>query len=325
MQEEKSFGEHSPSTMEPRIAVLLPCLNEAAAIEHVIEEFRTALPTAEIFVYDNGSTDETALIAAKSGVIIRKVAMRGKGYVVRRMFADIDADIYLMSDGDGTYDASSAYRLVEAILNGPPDMVVGARENIGAVSRRGHALGNRFFNLLLTGFFGRGFQDIFSGYRAFSRRFAKTFPSSAKGFDIEVEMSVHALELQIAVAEIRLPYRQRFHGGESKLRTFQDGAKILLKMILMLKEVRPMLFFSAISIFFFILSITLAIPIFTEFYSTGLVPRFPTAILVSAIGILGFISFVSGVILDHVARGNRQIKRMLFLSVGLSSGKQENQ
>ena len=251
MKRKSTHGGQSFGTPLPRIAVLLPCLNEAAAIENVIHDFRNALPTADIFVYDNASTDDTALIAAKSGAIIRKIIIRGKGYVVRRMFADIDADIYLMADGDGTYDASSAPLLVEAILDGPADMVVGARENIGSVSRRGHALGNKLFNSLLKGFFGRGFEDIFSGYRAFSRRFVKTFPSSAKGFEIEMEMSVHALELQIAVSEISLPYGKRPIGSESKLRTYKDGVKIFLKMILMLKDVRPLLFFSAIATFLF--------------------------------------------------------------------------
>ena len=320
MKRKSTHGGQSFGTPPPRIAVLLPCLNEAAAIENVLHDFRNALPTADIFVYDNASTDDTALIAAKSGAIIRKIIIRGKGYVVRRMFADIDADIYLMADGDGTYDASSAPLLVEAILDGPADMVVGARENIGSVSRRGHALGNKLFNSLLKGFFGRGFEDIFSGYRAFSRRFVKTFPSSAKGFEIEMEMSVHALELQIAVSEISLPYGKRPIGSESKLRTYKDGVKIFLKMILMLKDVRPLLFFSAIATFLFGLSTALAVPIFVEFFATGLVPRFPTAILASAIGILGFISFISGIILDHVARGNRQIKRMIFLSAGSPPG-----
>ncbi|MGB0631215.1 MAG: glycosyltransferase [Alphaproteobacteria bacterium] len=308
-------GSTSPGSAR-RIAVLLPCLNEAAAIAHVVEDFRKALPTAEIFVYDNASTDDTAEVAAGAGAIVRKESVRGKGYVVRRMFADIDADIYLMADGDGTYDAASAPRLIEAMLDGPFDMVVGVRKDIGAVSRSGHGFGNRLFNRLLTGFFGRGFEDIFSGYRAFSNRFAKTFPASAKGFEIETEMSVHALELQIPVCEISLPYRERIHGGESKLRTYQDGLRILLKMILMLKDVRPLFFFSSIAAAFFVLSVALAAPILIEYFETGLVPRFPTAILASAIGILGFISLTSGVILDNVARGNRQIKRMMFLSAG---------
>ena len=299
-----------------RIAVLLPCLNEAAAIGHVVEEFRNALPDADIFVYDNASTDDTAAVAAKAGAIVRNEPARGKGYVVRRMFADIDADIYLMADGDGTYDAASAPRLIDAMLAGPFDMVVGIREDIGAVSRSGHAFGNRVFNRLLTGFFGCGFEDIFSGYRVFSNRFAKTFPASATGFEIETEMSVHALELQIPVCEISLPYRDRIDGGQSKLHTYKDGLRILWKMILLLKDVRPMFFFTSIAAAFFILSVGLATPILIEFIETGLVPRFPTAILASAIGILGFISLTSGVILDSVARGNRKIKRMLFLTAG---------
>jgi hypothetical protein len=209
------------------------------------------------------------------------------------------------------------------MLKGPFDMVVGVRQDIGAVSRSGHDFGNRLFNRLLTGFFGRGFEDLFSGYRVFSKRFTKTFPASANGFEVETEMCVHALELQIPVCEISLPYRDRIHGGYSKLRTYKDGLRILLKMVLMLKDVRPMFFFSSIAAAFFIFSIVLAIPVLIGYLETGLVPRFPTAILASAVGILGFISLTSGIVLDNVARGNRQIKRTLFLLAGSAPGQDD--
>ena len=320
MPTDRSQTSSATAASQPKIAVLLPCLNEGAAIAKVIEDFQTSLPDAEIFVYDNASTDDTADVAAAAGAVVRKEIMRGKGNVVRRMFADIDADIYLMADGDGTYDASGGPRLIKALLDGPFDMVVGAREDIGSVSRSGHAFGNGLFNYLLARFFGQGFEDIFSGYRVFSRRFAKSFPAVAKGFEIETEMTVHALELQIPVCEISLPYRDRIHGGESKLRTYRDGFRILLKMLLMLKDVRPLLFFSTFAAAFFILSIGLAAPILVEYVETGLVPRFPTAVLASAIGILGFISLTSGIILDNVARGKREVKRIIFLAAGAAPG-----
>ena len=299
-----------------KVAVLLPCLNESAAIAQVVRDFRNALPDAEVFVYDNASTDDTADVAEKAGAVVRQEAARGKGHVVRRMLGEVDADIYVMADGDGTYDAASAPRLIRTMLEGSFDMVVGVRQDIGAVSRVGHDLGNRLFNWLLTVFFGRGFEDIFSGYRVFSRRFAKTFPLSARGFEVETEICVHALELQISVCEISLPYNDRVDGGYSKLRTFKDGFRILIKMIMMLKDVRPMFFFSCIAAAFFVLSVGLAMPVLLDYLETGLVPRFPTTILSSALGILGFISFSSGIILDNVARANRQIKRMLFLMAG---------
>tara|TARA_Y100001970_G_scaffold291917_1_gene431021 strand:+ start:2172 stop:3158 length:987 start_codon:yes stop_codon:yes gene_type:complete len=318
--EKERNGNQSPARPSPlltkKVAILLPCLNEAAAIAQVIEDFRNALPESEIFVYDNSSTDDTADIASKAGALVRKESARGKGHVVRRMLGEVDADIYLMADGDGTYDAASAPRLIRTMIEGSFDMVVGARQGIGAVSRTGHEFGNRLFNWLLMSFFGHGFKDLFSGYRVFSRRFAKTFPVSAKGFEIETEMCVHALELGIPVCEISLPYNDRVAGGYSKLRTYKDGLRILLKMLLMLKDVRPLFFFSTISVAFFVFSIGLAMPILIDYLETGFVPRLPTVILASALGILGFISLTSGIVLDSVARGNRQIKRMLFLMAG---------
>lgn len=318
-------SQASVSTAEPwavpnglRIAVLLPCYNEAVAIAQVVRDFQTVLPMAEVYVFDNASSDTTADVARAAGAQVRFESRKGKGNVVRRMFADVEADLYLMADGDGTYDAASAERLVQLALEGPFDMVVGTREDIGSVSRSGHAFGNRLFNGLLRLIFGNGFNDIFSGYRVFSRRFVKSFPAEAEGFETETEteMSVFALEQNIPVKEVPMPYRERIAGSESKLRTFHDGFRILAKMIFLMKDVRPLLFFSIIGGAFFLLSLGLGIPVIVDYFATGLVPRFPTAILASALGILGFISLTCGVVLDGVARQRRQLKRLAFLAAG---------
>ena len=300
-----------------RIAVLLPCFNEEITIAEVVRGFARALPEAAIYVYDNNSTDRTAALAAEAGAVIRCEPLQGKGNVVRRMFADIEADIYVMADGDGTYDPDSAPEMVRMIAEEGLDMVVGARQETGeavAWSQR-RRLGNR----LLTGFvaklFGKRFTDILSGYRAFSRRFVKSFPALAPGFEIETELTVHALELRVPVAEIETPYVARPEGSESKLSTSRDGARIVRTIFLLLKEERPFRFFGAISLALALVSVLLAYPLLIEFLETGLVPRIPTAVLCTGLMLLAFLSLTCGLILDSVSRGRREIKRLAHLAV----------
>ncbi|MFQ5625488.1 MAG: glycosyltransferase family 2 protein [Methyloligellaceae bacterium] len=298
------------------IAVLLPCYNEEAAIAGVIKDFRTALPSATIFVYDNNSTDRTADAAAQAGAIVRSESYQGKGNVVRRMLADIDADIYVLADGDATYDTSAAGRLIDALVTGNLDMVVGTRAGGGAKAyRRGHQWGNRFFNRVVTHLFGDSFTDILSGYRVLSRRFAKSFPVTSSGFEIETELCIHALDLKIATAEIELPYAARPDGSESKLRTYRDGARILWTIIMLYKELKPFHFFGVGGIALMLVSLGLGLPLVTTFLETGLVPRFPTAILATGIMQLGFLSLGCGLVLESVARGRREAKRMRYLDL----------
>jgi len=299
-----------------RIAVVLPCHNEAASIARVVANFRAALPDARIIVFDNASTDDTAARAQEAGAEVRAEPRPGKGNVVRRMFADIDADVYLMADGDGTYDASAAPRLIEAILDGRADMAIGARANIAMdAHRRGHAFGNRLFNWLYTLLFGAGFEDIFSGYRAFSRRFVKSFPALSSGFEIETELCVHASQLRLPTVEIVLPYGERETGSASKLRTIRDGARILTTFALLLKETRPALFFGAIAGALSALAMALAVPIVSTFIATGLVPRIPTVIACTGLILVAAMMSVCGLILDSLARSRAENKRILYLAI----------
>ena len=298
-----------------RVAVLVPCYNEAAAIGTVVKQFRTALPSAEIHVYDNNSKDGTAKAAAKAGATVGLENRQGKGHVVRRMFGDIDADIYVLVDGDATYDAPSAPKMIETLLREKLDMVVGSRvDQEVAAYRPGH----RFGNWILTGFvtrtFGRSFTDILSGYRVFSRRFVKSFPALSTGFEIETELTVHALELGMPVAEIETPYYARPEGSASKLNTWRDGIRILWTIGKLFRSERPMRFFLLIALFFAVISIVIMIPVFRTFLATGLVPRLPTAILSTALMLLSFLSLMSGLILDTVTRGRREMKRLAYLS-----------
>jgi len=298
------------------IAVLLPCYNEETAIAGVIGDFRKALPSARIFVYDNNSTDGTADAASKAGAIVRSETHQGKGNVVRRMLADIDADIYVLADGDATYDTTAAGRLIDALVTGNLDMVVGTRLGGGAEAyRRGHQWGNRFFNRVVQHLFGNGFSDILSGYRVLSRRFAKSFPVTSSGFEIETELCVHALDLKIATAEIELPYGARPEGSESKLRTYRDGARILWTILMLYKELKPFRFFGAGGLALMLVSLGLGAPLISTFYETGLVPRFPTAILATGIMQMGFLSFGCGLVLESVAQGRREAKRMRYLDL----------
>lgn len=298
-----------------RIAVTLPCYNEATTIAGVIEDFRAALPGAEIFVFDNNSTDATAEIAEAAGAYVRTERRQGKGHVVRRIFADVEADIYIMADGDGTYDASVSPDLVRTLLEERVDMVVGTRAGVtDDAGRKGHAFGNSVFNGLYGLIFGRDFTDIFSGYRVMTRRFVKSFPAVSAGFEIETEMSVHASQLAIPTLEIPTEYGVRPDESESKLHTFRDGARILGMFAMLMKETRPTLFFGGIGLAMVLVASFLSLPVVQTYADTGLVPRFPTAVLSMGIVITGVISAVCGLILDSLARARIEQKRSVFLS-----------
>lgn len=299
----------------PRIAVLLPCYNEATAIAQTIAGFRAALPDAVIYVYDNNSMDDTRAVAATAGAVVRSEKMQGKGNVVRRMFADVDADVYVMADGDATYDAAVAPALVKQLLDDNLDMVVGARKSeVEAAYRRGHKLGNAMLTGMLTQLFGRSFSDILSGYRVFSRRFVKSFPVLSSGFEIETEISVHALELRMPVAEQVTAYAARPEGSESKLNTYRDGWRILNTIVTLFRIERPLLFFGGVGLAFGVVAVILAVPLIMTYMHTGLVPRLPTAVLVVGLMILAALSFTCGLILDTVVRGRREVRRLAYLS-----------
>ena len=301
---------------QPRIAVLLPCFNEEAAIAATVEGFRRALPEATVYVYDNNSRDRTREVAAAAGAVVRAETQQGKGCVVRRMFADVDADVYVMADGDLTYDPASAPEMVELLLAEQLDMVVGTRRHeVEGAYRGGHVLGNRLFTRLLGRLFGRSFTDIFSGYRVFSRRFVKTFPVLSEGFEIETEMSVHALELRMPVGEIETRYAARPEGSHSKLSTFGDGWRILKTILTLYRVERPALFFGVIGAVLTLAAILLAIPLAVTYLETGLVPRFPTAILVTGMIIVAVLCVFAGLILDTVTRGRREVRRLAYLAL----------
>jgi glycosyltransferase involved in cell wall biosynthesis len=305
-----------PQTTSPKIAVLLPCYNEEAAIGETVAGFRAALPDATIYVYDNNSTDRTREIAAAAGAVVRTEKQQGKGHVVRRMFADIDADVYVMADGDLTYDPAAAPTMVEMLLTDGLDMVVGTRRHERKDAYRGgHVVGNKLFTGLLAGLFGRSFSDIFSGYRVFSRRFVKSFPVLSAGFEIETEMSVHALELRMPVGEVETVYGARPEGSHSKLSTFGDGWRILRTIGNLYRMERPVLFYGSIGALLVIAAILLAIPLVETYLRTGLVPRFPTAILVTGMVIVAVLCFFAGLILDTVTRGRREVRRLAYLSL----------
>lgn len=299
----------------PRIAVLLPCYNEETAIAQTVAGFRSALPDAAIYVYDNNSRDRTIEVARAAGAVVRSERMQGKGNVVRRMFADVDADIYVMADGDATYDAASAPALIARLIDEQLDMVVGSRvgEAVEAY-RRGHRFGNRMLTGMLARLFGRSFSDILSGYRVFSRRFVKSFPVLSAGFEIETEISVHALELKMPVAEIETPYFARPEGSASKLSTYSDGWRILRTIVTLYRIERPLLFFGWIGAAFAALAVILAVPLVITYMHTHLVPRFPTAILATGLMILAFLNGFAGLILDTVVRGRREVRRLAYLA-----------
>ena len=298
-----------------KIAVLLPCYNEAAAIAQTVAGFRAALPAAAIYVYDNNSSDETVAVAGAAGAIVRSERQQGKGAVVRRMFADVDADVYVMADGDATYDAASAPALVARLLDEQADMVVGCRIGEAAAAyRRGHRLGNAMLTGMLARLFGRSFSDILSGYRVFSRRFVKSFPVLSVGFEIETEISVHALELKMPVCEVETPYFARPEGSESKLSTYRDGWRIVRTIATLYRIERPLWFFGALGGLLALAAVVLAAPLAVTYAETGLVPRFPTAILATGLTILAALCVFAGLILDTVVRGRREVRRLAYLA-----------
>jgi glycosyltransferase involved in cell wall biosynthesis len=296
------------------IAVLIPCYNEANTMADVVASFKKHLPNAVVYVYDNCSEDDTAEIARNAGAIVVTAKTRGKGNVVRRMFSDVDADIYIMVDGDSTYTAKDAPRMINALIKEKADMVVAVRrERSDSAYRNGHRLGNRIFNRLLKILFHSTFSDIFSGYRAFSRRFVKTFPIMANGFDIEAELSIHALTLAIPCAEIDSDYWERPANSYSKLSTFKDGFKIFVSIMKLLKDVRPLFFFGMIFIALFLLSIGISYPLVMTFMETGLVPRLPTAVLSTGVMMISFLSLTCGIIMDSISQARMEIKKLHYL------------
>ena len=298
-----------------RVAVLVPCFNEEAAVATVVADFQKALPAADIYVYDNNSKDRTIEVARGAGAEVRRERRQGKGHVVRRMFADIDADIYVLVDGDATYDAASAPRMIDTLINDHLDMVVGFRvDQSTAAYRRGHRTGNRMLSRFLSMVFGQAFKDILSGYRVFSRRFVKSFPVLSDGFEIETELSVHALELALPVAEIETPYFARPEGSVSKLNTWRDGFRILGTILKLYRSEKPLRFFTGIGVFLMWLSVVLAIPVIITYFEEGIVPRLPTAVLSTGLMIVAVLSVSSGLVLDTVTRGRREMKLLAYLS-----------
>ncbi len=299
----------------PRVAVLVPCYNEEAAIAKVVADFRAALPEATVYVYDNNSTDNTIAVAKAAGAVVRTERMRGKGNVVRRMYADIEADVYVLVDGDDTYEAAASRAMVDRLWSEQLDMINGRRiTDIEAAYRAGHKLGNVVLTGIVRKIFGDPIEDMLSGYRIFSRRFVKSFPTIAEGFGIETEMTVHALQLRMPITEMPTQYKDRPPGSTSKLRTYHDGVLILSTIIGLIKQEKPMAFFGGIAFFLVVLSLVIAYPVVIEFAHTGLVPRFPTAIAATGIMLAAFLSLTCGVILDSVTRGRWEVKRLQYLA-----------
>lgn len=309
----------------PRIAVLIPCYNEELAAPTVVRQFREALPQARICVFDNNSSDKTSEVAKAAGAEVHFVQLRGKGNVVRRMFADVDADIYVLVDGDATYSAASAPRMIQHLIDRRLDMVVGIRkDNAMAAYRRGHRLGNRLLTGCVSLIFNGHCSDMLSGYRVFSQRYVKSFPALSAGFETETELTVHALELRMPWGEIETPYAPRPEGSSSKLSTYKDGYKILSMIIRLYKSERPLAFFGGITGLLSLTALAMATPLFFTYYQTAEVPRIPTAILVTGIQLLGFLSLACGLILDTVTRGRQEMKLLSYLSINSESEKHKN-
>jgi glycosyltransferase involved in cell wall biosynthesis len=299
-----------------RVAVLIPCYNEQAAIAKVVADFRAALPLARVYVYDNNSTDGTVAAARAAGAVVRSETLQGKGHVVRRMFADIDADAFVLVDGDDTYDAAAAPAMLRLMLDQQLDMVTGTRQTEEAEAyRRGHRLGNAMLTGLVRQIFGNRVSDMLSGYRVFSRRFVKSFPALAAGFETETEFTVHALELNMPIGEVVTAYRGRPAGSASKLRTYADGARILRTIVVLVKEERPLQFFMLTGLALLLAGFALGLPVVVEFARTGLVPRLPTAVLATGFVLLSFLSCMCGLVLDTVTRGRRELKRLAYLAI----------
>lgn len=301
---------------DKHIAVIIPCYNESIAIAKVIEDFNKSIPEATVYVFDNNSSDDTAKIARNAGANVYSVTRPGKGNVVRRMFADIEADIYVMVDGDATYDAASCPLLINKLMDEHLDMVVGARQHSEKEAYRpGHTLGNKVLTGCVQTIFGGDFTDMLSGYRVFSRRYVKSFPAMAKGFEIETELTVHALELRVPYAEVVTPYDSRMDGSSSKLSTYKDGMRILKTIIKLYSVERPFFFYGILALLLAISGVVFAIPLFHDYFETGLVPRFPTAILSTGLMILAAISFITGILLENVTLGHREMKMLAYLSI----------
>ena len=304
------------ASCDPDVAVLVPCLDEEATIGKVVADFRKALPRATIFVCDNGSTDRTLEVARRAGAVVRREPLRGKGNAVRRMFADVEADVYVLVDGDDTYDAARAPELVQRLLQDSLDMVNGSRiETSVEAYRRGHRFGNVMLTRLVAWFFGERMKDMLSGYRVMSRRFVKSFPALASGFEIETELTVHALQLRAPIAEVPTAYRERPPASSSKLRTIPDGIRILRLITRLIREERPLEFFSAAAGALAVIALALMWPVLQEYLATGLVRRFPTAIVATGLAVMSFLSLACGLILATVTRGRNEAKRLQYLSV----------
>jgi glycosyltransferase involved in cell wall biosynthesis len=309
------------SITTPEIAVLIPCYHEEAAITKVVTDFKIALPNATIYVYDNNSKDRTVEFARDAGARVYSETLQGKGHVVRRMFSDIEADVYVLVDGDATYEAASAPEMVRKLLAERLDMLNGTRvTDIAAAYRRGHQLGNTMLSGLVRKIFGSRIKDMLSGYRIFSRRFVKSFPALSSGFEIETELTIHALELSMPLGEMDTPYKDRPEGSTSKLRTYSDGLRILRTIVLLVKDERPLIFFASAGLILFLVGCCLSIPVFVEFHRTHAVRRFPTAILSLGLVLMSFMSLVCGLVLDSVARGRKENKRMVYLSIPIWQG-----
>jgi glycosyltransferase involved in cell wall biosynthesis len=314
---------HETAATLPKVAVLVPCYNEERAIAKVVGDFRAALPGATIYAYDNNSKDNTAAAARDAGAVVRSETHQGKGYVVRRMFNDIEADVYVLVDGDATYDAPSAPKMIAKLLDDHLDMVVATRiDTEDAAYRRGHRTGNLLLTGLVTNIFGRAFTDILSGYRVFSRRFVKSFPILSGGFEIETELTVHALELELPVGEVTTPYYPRPSGSSSKLSTWQDGFRILLMVLKLYRTERPLSFFGSFGMALALGAIGLVVPIFITYLHEGLVPRLPTAVLATGLMLVAFLSIACGLILDTVTRGRREAKLIAYLSLRAPPGEE---
>jgi glycosyltransferase involved in cell wall biosynthesis len=298
-----------------RVAVLVPCYNEEAAIGKVVADFRAALPGAGIYVYDNNSTDRTVEAATKAGATVRREQHQGKGRVVRRMFTDVDADIYVLVDGDATYDAPSAPAMIAKLVADRLDMVCAVRvDRDEAAYRLGHRIGNRFLTGFVAHVFGQSFTDMLSGYRVFTRRFVKSFPVLSGGFEIETELTIHALELELPVGELRTPYFSRPKGSASKLSTWRDGFRILRTVLRLYRAERPLPLFTGLGVSLGIVAIGIAIPVVATYFQDGTVPRLPTAVLATGLMLLAFMSLACGLILDTVTRGRRELKLIAYLA-----------
>ena len=318
MRTSKKGVHHAPYRQRAQscIAILIPCYNEAGTIGQVIAEFQSVLPSAKVYVYDNNSTDDTAAIATAAGAIVRREAHQGKGNVVRRMFADIEADVFILVDGDGTYEANAALALIEKLYTEKLDFVNAARKPTDDdCYPAGHRVGNWMLSRLVRWIFGPQFRDMLSGYKVLSRRFVKSFPAMSSGFETETELAVHALELRMPCAEMPAVYKKRPGSSESKLRTYRDGIKILMLIARLVKDERPLQFFALVGFLFIVIAGVLIAPVLVTFAETGLVPRLPTAILALGFVIIGILSFFTGLILDVTTRTRQELKRLVYLSL----------